>query len=140
MNTTKVLLIAGAVVAILVLLTFASRGAEGFIAGFGTAGAPPVGTFTMYYADWCPHCKSIKPEFSKFAANGVVTVNGRNVAVRMVEESEKDKMAGKEIKGFPTFMLQTADGKTVEFQGDRTPDGYLKFLEEQLQPVRAQSA
>lgn len=131
MNTTKVVLIAGAVVAILVLLTFASRGAEGFIAGFGTAGAPPVGTFTMYYADWCPHCKSIKPEFSKFAANGVVTVNGRNVAVRMIEESEKDKMAGKEIKGFPTFMFETVAGDSVEYSGPRTRDSWMDFLAEQ---------
>lgn len=131
MKVSKVLLIAGSVVVILLLLTTISKGSEGFIAGFGTAGAPPVGTFTMYYADWCPHCKTIKPEFSSFAKGGVVTVNGRNVAVRMVEESEKEKMAGKEIKGFPTFMFETAAGNSVEYSGPRTRDSWMDFLAEQ---------
>jgi thiol-disulfide isomerase/thioredoxin len=131
MNTSKVVLIAGAVVVILILLTVISKGTEGFIAGFGTAGAPPVGTFTMYYADWCPHCKSVKPDFADFAKAGVVTVNGRNVAVKMVEESEKEKMAGKNIKGFPTFLFETAAGQSVEYSGPRTRDSWMDFLAEQ---------
>jgi thiol-disulfide isomerase/thioredoxin len=131
MNTSKVVLIVGAVVVILILLTVISKGTEGFIAGFGTAGAPPVGTFTMYYADWCPHCKSVKPDFADFAKAGVVTVNGRNVAVKMVEESEKEKMAGKNIKGFPTFLFETAAGQSVEYSGPRTRDSWMDFLAEQ---------
>jgi thiol-disulfide isomerase/thioredoxin len=131
MNTSKVVLIAGAVVVILLLLTVISKGTEGFIAGFGTAGAPPVGTFTMYYADWCPHCKTVKPDFADFAKAGVVTVNGRNVAVKMVEESEKEKMAGKNIKGFPTFLFETAAGQSVEYSGPRTRDSWMDFLAEQ---------
>ena len=131
MNVSKVVLIAGAVVVILLLLTTISKGSEGFIAGFGTAGAPPVGKFVMYYADWCPHCKSVKPEFAEFAKGGVVTVNGRNVAVSMVEESEKEKMAGKDIKGFPTFLFESAAGNTVEYSGPRTRDSWMDFLAEQ---------
>ncbi len=131
MNTSKVVLIAGAVVVVLILLTVISKGTEGFIAGFGTAGAPPVGTFTMYYADWCPHCKTVKPDFADFAKAGVVTVNGRNVAVKMVEESEKEKMQGKNIKGFPTFLFETAAGQSVEYSGPRTRDSWMDFLAEQ---------
>jgi thiol-disulfide isomerase/thioredoxin len=131
MNTSKVVLIAGAVIAVLVLLATIAKGREGFIAGFGTAGAPPVGSFTMYYADWCPHCKSVKPDFADFAKAGVVTVNGRNVAVKMVEESEKEKMAGKDIKGFPTFLFETAGGQSVEYSGPRTRDSWMDFLAEQ---------
>ncbi len=89
--------------------------------------------FTLYYVDWCPHCKSVKPGFEEFAKNGFVTVAGKNVKVQAVEcEKESEKAAGKPIKGYPTFLLETAEGKTVEFQGDRTPAGYLQFLEEQL--------
>jgi hypothetical protein len=42
-------------------------------------------------------------------------------------------MQGVKVKGYPTFMLMTADGKNVEYQGDRTPDGYMAFLKESLQ-------
>ena len=131
MKVSKVMLIAGAVVVVLILLATIKVGAEGFISGFGTAGAPPVGTFTMYYADWCPHCKTVKPEFSEFAKGGVVSVNGRNVAVRMVEESEKEKLAGKTIKGFPSFLFETAAGDSVEYNGPRTRDSWMDFLAEQ---------
>lgn len=131
MNLTKVILIAGATIVLLALLGMIKTGSEGFVPGFGDAGAPPVGSFTMYYADWCPHCKSVKPEFADFAKGGVVTVNGRNVAVKMVEESEKEKMQGKPVKGFPTFLFETAEGQTIEYSGPRTRDSWMDFLAEQ---------
>jgi thiol-disulfide isomerase/thioredoxin len=91
-------------------------------------------TFTLYYADWCPHCQSVKPAFEEFAKNGFVTVAGKNVKVQMVQpEKEPEKAAGKPIKGYPTFLLETAQGKTVEYQGERTPSGYLEFLNKQLE-------
>ena len=126
-----------AVVALLVLLRFISTStSEGF-----TDSLKGADTFTLYYADWCPHCKAVKPAFEEWAKNGFVSVAGRNIKVRMIQpEKEPEKTAGKEIKGYPTFMLETADGKSVEYQGDRTPDGYMAFLEENLKGLeKAQS-
>jgi thiol-disulfide isomerase/thioredoxin len=129
MNVTKVILLSVVVVFLLAMIGVIGNGSvQGFIGGFGDAGAPPVASFTMYYADWCPHCKTIKPEFADFSKRGVVTVNGKNVAVAMVEESEKEKMAGKNVKGFPTFLYQTAAGETVEYSGPRTRDAWMDFL------------
>jgi len=128
MNFSKVILLAFAVVVLLLVLGTIGRGREGFISGFGTSGAPPVASFTLYYADWCPHCQTVKPDFKAFAENGVVTVNGKNVAVSMIEESEKDKMAGKQVKGFPTFLFETAAGETIEYNGPRTKDAWMDFL------------
>ena len=134
---TRFLYLIAVIIGLLVLLRFIQRSKEGFQNDI--AGA--ADTFTMYYADWCPHCKAVKPAFQEWSKNGFVTAAGKNVKVRMVEQGENpEEIAAKGIKGFPTFVLTTADGKSVEFQGDRTPDGYLKFLEEQLQPVRAQTA
>lgn len=123
------------IIGLLVLLRFIQRSKEGF------QNSPGADTFTFYYAEWCPHCKTVKPAFEEWAKNGFVTAAGKNVKVRMVEQGEHpDEVAAKGIKGYPTFLLETAEGKSVEFQGDRTPDGYLKFLEEQLQVGKAQSA
>ncbi len=125
----------GVIIGLLLLLRFIQRSKEGFENSTG------ADTFTLYYAEWCPHCKTVKPAFEQWSKNGFVSVAGKNVKVRMVEQGEKpEEVAAKGIKGFPTFMLETADGKTVEFQGERTPEAYIKFLEEQRQPVRAQSA
>jgi thiol-disulfide isomerase/thioredoxin len=133
---TKFLYLVGIVIGLLVLLRFIRNSQEGF-------SDMPKGadTFTLYYADWCPHCKTVKPMFQEWAKNGFVTVAGRNVACRMVQpEKEPEKAQGKDIKGYPTFMLETADGKSLEYQGDRTPDGWIKFLEENLKGLqKAQS-
>ena len=129
MKVTKVILLSVVVVFLLAMIGVIGNGSvQGFIGGFGNAGAPPVGSFIMYYADWCPHCKTVKPEFADFAKRGVVTVNGKNVAVAMIEESEKEKMAGKNVKGFPTFLYETAAGETVEYSGPRTRDAWMDFL------------
>lgn len=134
---TRFLYLVGVIVGLLILLRFIQRSKEGF--QNDTSGA--ADTFTLYYAEWCPHCKTVKPAFTDWSKNGFVTAAGKNVKVRMVEQSENpEEIAAKGIKGFPTFLLETADGKTVEFQGDRSPEGYLKFLEEQLQVSRAQTA
>ena len=129
MKVTKVILLSVVVVFLLAMIGVIGNGSvQGFIGGFGNAGAPPVGSFIMYYADWCPHCKTVKPEFEDFSKRGVVTVNGKNVAVALVEESDKAKMAGKNVKGVPTFLYETAAGETVEYSGPRTRDGWMDFL------------
>jgi thiol-disulfide isomerase/thioredoxin len=134
---TRFIYLLGVIIGLLILLRFIQRSREGFQNDI--AGA--ADTFTLYYAEWCPHCKTVKPEFKEWSKNGFVTAAGKNVKVRMVEQSENpEEVASKGIKGFPTFLLETANGKKVEFQGERNADGYLKFLEEQLQPTRAQTA
>jgi thiol-disulfide isomerase/thioredoxin len=132
---TRFVYLIGVILGLLVLLRFIStNGTEGF------ADQPAAAMFTLYYADWCPHCKTVKPAFQEFAKNGFVSVAGQNVKVRMVEQSENpEEISKKGIKGFPTFMLETADGKTYEHTGERTPDGYLKFLADQLSLNKAQS-
>ena len=95
--------------------------------------SPSVKEFVLYYADWCPHCKNVLPEFQKLAPNGSVSVGGQNVKVSMYEQSKnKDKFEGKDIKGFPTIVFSDVDGTTTEYKGTRTVDGFLEFLNKQL--------
>jgi thiol-disulfide isomerase/thioredoxin len=96
-------------------------------------GAPAMNTFTMYYADWCGHCQQAKPGFTEFAAGGKIKVGQNDCVIRMVSpEKEPEKAKGKTIKGFPTFLLETADGKVVEYTGERNTDGYMAFLNSNL--------
>jgi thiol-disulfide isomerase/thioredoxin len=98
----------------------------------GSAGFENAPTFTMYYADWCPHCKSIKPEFKKWSSAGSVNVGGKTVFIDMVEaDSSPEKMKGKPVKGYPTFLLEK-DGQFTEFDGERTPKGWESWLASNL--------
>ena len=90
------------------------------------------GTFTLYYADWCPHCKTIQPIFKDFMGNGGVSVNGAYIKCKMVEEKQIQRGVDPEVKGYPTLLYSDAAGKIVEFNGPRTSDGFLEFLKQQV--------
>lgn len=99
----------------------------------GPEGFETAPSFTMYYADWCPHCKTIKPAFKSWSSSGSTTVKGKTVFLSMVEaDTNPEKLKGVPVKGYPTFLLQTADGKFKEFDGDRTPEGWKAWLENNL--------
>ena len=135
MFSWKMILLGLAVVSILGLLTMYGLGISfnrGLLQGFQNA-APDTNTFTMYYADWCGHCQTAKPEFSEFAKQGILKVGNQNCKIRMISpEKEPDAAKGKNIKGFPSFLLETVDGKTVEYTGERTTAGYMAFLNSNL--------
>ena len=122
----KMLYVAAGVLVILFALRWARSSFEGF-SGSGTD------TFTLYYADWCPHCKAVKPVFEKWSAEKTITVNSKTVFLEMVEaDAQPDVVAKNNVKGFPTLMLQRADGSTKEFSGERTPEGWKSWLEANL--------
>ena len=100
--------------------------------GSSSGGRSSKGTFTLYYADWCPHCKTIKPLFESFMGNGSVSVNGSNIKCRMVEEKQIQKGVDPDIKGYPSLLYTDAAGRVVEFSGPRTPDGFMQFLKQQI--------
>lgn len=114
------------VVMALIFLYLSSNGtSEGFAGADG-------GVFTLYYADWCPHCKTIKPLFEQFMGSGSVSVNGKSVQCKMVEEKQIQKGVDPDIKGYPSLLYSDAAGKIVEFSGPRTSDGFMQFLKQQI--------
>lgn len=123
-NSYSILL--GSVVALLLLLGIIySQMPHSRMDGF-TSG---VDVFTLYYADWCPHCQAVKPAFKTWSNKGSIIVNGKTVFLSMVEaDSNPDKMVGKPVKGYPTFLLEKADGSFKEFEGERSPSGWEAWL------------
>jgi len=115
----------GAIILALVLLGYwYFRSSEGF---------ESTDTFTLYYADWCPHCKTVKPVFSEWSSKKSIEVNGKTVFLSMVEaDTEPDKVSAAGVKGYPTFMLKKADGTSVEFNGERNASGWEGWLKSNL--------
>jgi thiol-disulfide isomerase/thioredoxin len=125
----KVVLLGLVIVGIMSLLLFYSKRIGAVIMGFQSGSAPPSeNMFTMYYAEWCPHCQTAKPAFQDLISKGYP-----NCKVRMIEpEKQPEEAAGKPVRGFPTFLLETTDGQMVEYKGERNMDGWLAFLNEKL--------
>jgi len=87
--------------------------------------------FTLYYMNGCPHCESILPEYKKFAAAGQVQVNGKKTKIRMLEQGDPaaaPELEARNVKGFPTFVLGTADGNYLEYQGERSVSAIQQFI------------
>lgn len=104
----------------------------GRVEGFAERGAKSIGTLncTMYYVDWCPHCKDAKPEWAKLmqSFNGK-TVGGKKVIVTSVNCEKFPEVAKEQnIGGYPTFKFDL-DGQPLTFQGERKFDAFKKFIE-----------
>ena len=133
------MVVVAVIVAVLVYIYFAYNRSwsEGF-AQEGVVEPPqltPVGTFTMYYADWCGHCKTAKPAFEELVKQSPIIVGGRAVTIRLVSpENEASKVdAGAKIDGFPTFYFKNnKTGQLVQYNGAREVDGYKAFLEKEV--------
>lgn len=119
----------GLVVLALVLIYFYGangRRYEGF-----SDGNPKL---TMYYVDWCPHCQHAKPDFEALASKSPLKVGAGSVDIALVNpEKNPDAAAGKPVKGYPTILLEKPGGEIVEYNGERNTDGYMQFLQQNIQ-------
>ena len=100
--------------------------------------------FVLIYVDWCPHCKTIKPDWKNLVNNHNNTkVNGKNVQVVSVnaEGSEVEREVANDLnaKGYPTIKV-LKNNEVKEHQGGRdlnslnelTPLLHLLYLNHQL--------
>jgi thiol-disulfide isomerase/thioredoxin len=96
-------------------------------------GAPV--TVTLFYANWCPHCKSIMDEWTAFAAaTDKKVVNGFVIECVKKDCSDSDDasviaaMNANDVTHFPTLILVYKDDKTV-FDSKVTSAGLATFVE-----------
>ena len=89
----------------------------------------------LFYVDWCPHCKTAKPEWDKFKAevesNGGL-INGRRIIFTEYnctkETDEIVKITQKyKIEGYPTIKL-LKDEQVVEFDAKPSKTTLQQFL------------
>ncbi len=107
------------------------------------SGQNPKIAFRLFYTNWCPHCKSIKPEWLKLKANWDMTkrelywennkINYQDIKIEMVN-CEKDEEICKEfdVQGYPTIVLSIGS-KNIEYNGEgRSHSDLMRFLETKL--------
>ena len=89
----------------------------------------------FFYADWCPHCKTAKPEWEKFIKQfdnkTIGTYNLKPIGVDC-SEGENPLIQEYSVDGYPTIILVKGDQR-VNYDAKITYDNMVKFVEDVLQ-------
>lgn len=93
----------------------------------------------MFYMDGCMYCEQLKPEWKAFNAalkskygnkkDSSLDMNMDSYIIASVNSSMLSEIKGdKDVNGYPTILLLVDGNKKVEFNGERTKDGLMKFF------------
>ena len=87
-------------------------------------------TMVLFYAPWCGHCKSMKPEYERLRKKYMKVPDKNVVMINCDDHKEFASKAG--IQGFPTLRLyqNPKDDKYVDYEGPRTADAIEAYLSE----------
>lgn len=93
-----------------------------------------------FYAPWCPHCKSLKPNFEE-ASRAIKKEGIKNVKLGAIDASQYQSYAHKYgIKGFPTLKYFPAGQKTQDdakdYNDERSPKGILQWAKNLAAEIR----
>jgi len=82
--------------------------------------------FVEFYAPWCGHCKQLAPIFDQL---GEKFKDSETVVVAKIDATANE-LEHTKITSFPTIKLyKKGDNGVVDFNGERTLEGFTKFLE-----------
>ena len=79
-----------------------------------------------FYAPWCGHCKKLAPTLEEVA---ISYENETDVVIAKMDATVND-LSTKifDIKGYPTLYMVSATGKVLHYEGDRTKEDIIDFI------------
>lgn len=82
------------------------------------------------YMNGCGWCEKFKPQWDTFSSTYAASLATNKIELGYYERNdERAKQYDGHAKGYPTVLLVKSDKVTV-FEGDRTPEGLVAFLNE----------
>ena len=80
----------------------------------------------LYYAEWCGHCQTMKPEWNKVVKK--LKKNNNNVNIAEIESNHIDNLVNKPtIQGFPTIKMYNNGKEVANFEDERVADKMENF-------------
>ncbi|KAK9865288.1 hypothetical protein WJX84_012094 [Apatococcus fuscideae] len=84
-------------------------------------------TMIEFYAPWCGHCKTLAPIYEEV---GEFFQKNKTVTIAKMDATANDVPDGRfQVKGFPTLMFVDSKGEIKPYEGERTKDGLVEFIE-----------
>lgn len=120
---------------------------EQYINGNEGFSNPNENAFVMFYAPWCPHCKSAEPQFDNTLNNIAVDYddyisgnykkyNGNMALIKVNGDKHPKLMEIHGIEGFPSFKYisninnkETLEGNSVLYNDARNTSSFTNFIE-----------
>lgn len=88
----------------------------------------------LIWAKWCGHCVKFKPEFDK-CRQTVIDSEELNDKIEVIDYNEKDypeKIKEYGGQGFPTVVFEDSEGNFDSYEGPRTSDALISFINTKL--------
>ena len=90
-------------------------------------------TIVAVTAEWCGHCKALKPEYA--AAADILKDSNPNVIVAKIDATANEKIAQRyEVQGYPTFKF-FKNGTASDFHGGRDVQSIVNYVKTNLRPT-----
>ncbi|KAF7130493.1 hypothetical protein RHSIM_Rhsim10G0129000 [Rhododendron simsii] len=95
-----------------------------------------------FYAPWCGHCQKLAPILDEVA---VSYENDPDVIIAKLDATANDFPNDTfDVQGFPTLYFKTAGGNMLQYDGDRTKEDIIDFIQNNrdktTQPSSVESA
>jgi len=81
-----------------------------------------------FYAPWCGHCKQLVPTYEKI---GEHYAGNDKVLIAKIDATENWIDPAYNVQGFPTILLFKPDGSYEAYQGERTEEAFIAFVDAQ---------
>ena len=121
------------IIAIVVAYYYVSKSNHEGFAGGAPNLTPAKGEciVALFYAEWCGHCKTMKPEYEKATSelNGKKNSSGKTIRFEKVDCDENKELGKKyDVSGYPTIKILNDDGTQDDYDGARSFEGLKKYL------------
>jgi thiol-disulfide isomerase/thioredoxin len=85
--------------------------------------------FVLYYAEWCGHCKNIKPIWKELENKCKDKMNFAKIEQSNFNKKELGYKPGEYIDGYPTIYLRKNGKDVTQYSGERSLEALEKYID-----------